>query len=131
ELRIVTSTAPLRVVAVLLATPGVPAGRLDVAVRVGADPDVGPGGRDGERLDPLDGRRVPDGLAVPVAVRESAPRTPASDPRPVVAGIAQARAAGLLRGVVGRHPAERGMPPIALGVVRRASGITAASHGPR
>ena len=45
---------PARVVAVLLATARVAAGGLDVAVRVRADPDVGPGRRDRERLDLLD-----------------------------------------------------------------------------
>ena len=39
-LRLVADGAPTRVVAVLLATALVAAGRLDVAVRIGADPDV-------------------------------------------------------------------------------------------
>ena len=46
ELRAVAVLAVARVVAVLLAAPGVATGRLQVAARVGADPDVRPGRRD-------------------------------------------------------------------------------------
>ena len=42
-----------RMVAVLLAPLGIAAGCLDVTVRTRADPDVGPGAGDGERLDAL------------------------------------------------------------------------------
>jgi hypothetical protein len=41
------------VVTVLLAARFVDPGRLDVAERVGADPDLLPGGRDGQVADPL------------------------------------------------------------------------------
>ena len=51
---------PVVVVAVLAAPGGVHADRLDVPVRVGADPDVLPGRRDDQRLDPGDLRRVGD-----------------------------------------------------------------------
>ncbi len=44
---------PFGVVAVLLAPLGIAAGRLDVPVLLGADPDVGVGGRDADLLDPL------------------------------------------------------------------------------
>ena len=49
-LRAVAHLAPARMVAVLLAAPVVAAGRLDVAVGVGADPDIGPGRRDRQRF---------------------------------------------------------------------------------
>ena len=52
ELLLVAPLAPPVVVAVLLAPAGVDAGRLDVAHRVRADPDVLPGGRDDELGDP-------------------------------------------------------------------------------
>ena len=50
-LRLVAHLAPPRVVAVLLAAARVAPGRLDVAVRRRADPDVGPRRRDRERVD--------------------------------------------------------------------------------
>ena len=54
------------VVAVLLAAPRVAAGRLEVAVRVRADPDVGPGRRDRERPDPVERLVVADPPSVGV-----------------------------------------------------------------
>src|SRR3954467_14284734 len=43
-----------RMVAILLASLGVPARRLNVAVRNRADPNVGPRGRDGKHLDAME-----------------------------------------------------------------------------
>jgi hypothetical protein len=77
ELGAVTLFAVRGVVAVLLATAGVASGRLQVAPRVRADPDVGPGGRDRERADPLEDGRVVDRRAVGGAVRESPTGAPA------------------------------------------------------
>src|SRR5438067_6021613 len=51
ELRGVTNRPPAGVVAVLLATPRVPAGGLEMTHRIGADPDVGPGGRNDQAAD--------------------------------------------------------------------------------
>src|SRR5690606_6942261 len=48
---LVAGGLPLGVVAILLAAAGVAAGGLHVAVGVGADPDAGPGGWDGEGAD--------------------------------------------------------------------------------
>ena len=45
--------AKARMVAVLLASLCIAPGRLDMAVRPRADPHVGPGGRNGKRLDAL------------------------------------------------------------------------------
>jgi hypothetical protein len=47
-------------VAVLLAAAGVAPARLEMAGRKGADPNVGPGGRDDERADPLQELAVRD-----------------------------------------------------------------------
>ena len=58
ELGLVADLPPVGVVAVLLAPPGVAAGRLQMAVRAGADPDVGPGRRDGQLADALQGLLV-------------------------------------------------------------------------
>ena len=72
ELLGVAPLAPAVVVAVLLAPGGVDAGRLDVAHRVGADPDVLPGRRDGELADPLEHARLAD----PGARRRPGTRSP-------------------------------------------------------
>ena len=52
-LGLIAHLPPARVVAVLLSTPRVPAGRLQVSVRRSADPHVGPRRRDRQRLDSL------------------------------------------------------------------------------
>ena len=49
--RLVAHLAPARMIAVLLAPARVAAGGLQVAVRVGADPHLGPGRRDRQRAD--------------------------------------------------------------------------------
>ena len=64
ELRVVAAGPPALVVAILLATLGVAPGRLEVAGRVRADPDVRPGGRDSQRADPGQDRRIADQVAV-------------------------------------------------------------------
>src|SRR5205823_2993741 len=66
----VADLAPPRVVAVLLAPPRVPAGGLDVAALVGADPHVRPRRRNGQRPDPLQRGFVEDPLPVRSDVRE-------------------------------------------------------------
>src|SRR6185312_1901022 len=66
----VALVAPARVITVLLAPAGVASGRLQVAVGVGADPDVGPGGRDGQLADALLGGVVVDPPPVGVLVDE-------------------------------------------------------------
>jgi hypothetical protein len=78
-------------VAVLLAAAGVPAGRLEVAVGLGADPDVGPGRRDGELPDPFQDLGLADGLAVGIGVGEAFPLGPPPDARRVIGDVAQAR----------------------------------------
>src|SRR5262249_29564331 len=70
ELLAVAARAPAVVVAVLAPPGRVGADRLQVAVRVGTDPDVRPGRRDRERGDPLERRRIdaaPRGAAGPEA----------------------------------------------------------------
>ncbi len=80
-LRLVARRAPGPVIAILLPSPGVPAGRLDVPARVGADPDVGPGRRNREGLDAVQRAGIADPPARTLDVDE-----PSSDPPPTDAG---------------------------------------------
>ena len=119
ELLGVAPGAPRVVVAVLLAARGVDPRGLQVAVRVRADPDVLPGGRDAELADALEHLGLVDALAVVVEVREAAARAPAGDPGAGAVGAAEPghfsslpmRARGLgLRACRGSHsrPRSRG-----------------------
>jgi hypothetical protein len=81
----ITLGPPLLVVAVLALAPGIEPAGLDVAAGFRAYPNVGPRGRDGERLDAVDDRGVGDAPALLVVVAE-APAGPApaeSGPRRV------------------------------------------------
>src|SRR3989442_9449686 len=89
----IANLAPARVISVLLASPRVTPGRLQMAARVGADPDVRPGRRDGQALDPPDRVRVTDAAALTVAVREALPVALPADPRTQIRDITQARGA--------------------------------------
>src|ERR1700733_7173161 len=71
-LALVADGAPIGGVAVLLAPALVAAGRLDVAARIGADPDVRPGRRDDQPGDAIEGLGVAHRLAGRVAVSELA-----------------------------------------------------------
>ena len=62
----VADFAPARMVAALLAAAGVASGGLEVAVGDGADPDIGPCGRDDEGLDAGESFVVAEGFAVGV-----------------------------------------------------------------
>src|SRR5262249_42147845 len=90
ELRLVARRAPVRVIAVLLPPARIEPRRLDVTARVRADPDARPGGRDPERLDPLERRRVADRATLDVLVGEVLRRLPeAGEAGPVVVDVAK------------------------------------------
>ena len=72
---------PQIVVAVLTAARGVSAHGLDVAGRIGADPDVLPGRRDDERLDAGQGLRIPHRPSARAEVAEPSAAAPAPDIR--------------------------------------------------
>ncbi len=78
ELGRIARRRPGRVVAVLKAARLVASGGLDVATRIGADPDVLPGGRQNERAAPL-GPLALQGLALAILVGEAWAAPP---PRP-------------------------------------------------
>ena len=90
ELRAVPSLAPDVVIAILPSTGGVGAGRLQVAVGVGADPHVLPRGRDRERTDPRQRRLVVDPRPRCVEVAEAAPVSYALETRGVRVRAAEA-----------------------------------------
>jgi hypothetical protein len=81
ELLPIAVLAPRLVVQVLLAAGVVIAGCLDVATRVGADPDVCPGRRDRQRADPISHIGVLDRIVVLIEVREPPAAPDASDAR--------------------------------------------------
>src|SRR6185437_6410824 len=64
ELGALAMLAIARVISVLLPTARIAPGRLQVSVRPGADPHVGPRGRDSQRANTRDGGCVTDGLSV-------------------------------------------------------------------
>src|SRR5690606_34254107 len=103
----VADLAPAFVVDVLLPAAVVPPGGLNVAGGVWADPDIGPGRRDGQLLDPRAHLAVADRLAVRVAVAEATPSSPASDARALVGDVAQARGLRGLGSVRWRELAQR------------------------
>ena len=90
ELGVVAVRTPARVIAVLLASPGVPTRRLEVTGRIGADPDIGPGGRDGQRADALLGDGIGYRRSVRPAIGEPAARATARDAGSRIGGIAKA-----------------------------------------
>jgi hypothetical protein len=71
--------APQIVVPVLTASGRIGADGLDVTSRVGADPDVLPGRRDDQGLDPGQRPRIRDRGAVRAEVAEAPPAAPAPD----------------------------------------------------
>src|SRR5688500_9915194 len=74
ELVAVTQAAPVRMVAILLAAARIATGGLQVAARIGTDPDIAPRRRYRELADALQRRRILDPPAVMVAIDETAPR---------------------------------------------------------
>ncbi len=84
ELRLFLGGAVILVVEVLAATGGIDACGLELRGRPGRDPDLFPGGRNRELVDPLELRRVGDSLAAPIEIAEMTPRPdpcPPSVPR--------------------------------------------------
>ena len=89
-LGLVADLAPAGVVAALLAAAGVASGGLEVAVGDGADPDIGPGGRDDERLDAGEGRFVAQGSAFRREIAEGLSAAFAADAGAGVGDVAEA-----------------------------------------
>src|SRR5690349_21144104 len=87
-LGLVSHSAPARVIAVLLATASITAARLNVTVRQLADPHVGPGRRNRERLDPRENRIVVHWGILPVDVHETRACHAAADAGTRIADVA-------------------------------------------
>src|SRR5581483_4557300 len=92
ELRPVARVAVQRVIAVLLASARVARGDLDVALRVRADPHLGPRRRHHERREALELLALGDALAVGPAIAPARARALAADPGDAVADVGQPRA---------------------------------------
>lgn len=86
--------APARVITVLLAPPRIAAGGLQMAVGIGADPHVGVGGRDCQRVDARHVRGVADALALRIEVSELAAQLAAGDAGGAVVDVMQAGGEG-------------------------------------
>ena len=71
ELRFVPGALPIVVVAILLAIAGIAPGCLDVSPRVDAEPNVGPGGRNDETPESIEGVGVADRSPAVVEVHEA------------------------------------------------------------
>ena len=110
--------APLVVVAVLPAAPRVHAGRLDVAVRDRADPDVLPGGRQDEGVGPGDGRGVGDDGARGVEVLPAVGRTATGQAGGGAVDALEAGHAGGLPAAGARTPPAAGTGGVRARVVR-------------
>ncbi|MNQ72160.1 hypothetical protein D3C85_868570 [compost metagenome] len=82
---------PARMITVLFATPGIPAGGLQVPAWIGADPHLGIGGWHRECVEAFDCLRVGDALASRVEIGEFSPQFPAGDARLGVIDIMQVR----------------------------------------
>src|SRR6202008_660505 len=76
----VAHLAEARVIAILLAPPGVTSGRLDMSVSERTDPDIGPGRRDRQRLDATHDARIADSGAVRTEKDEALAGSPATQP---------------------------------------------------
>ena len=93
--RLVAHLAPARVIAVLLAAALVAPGRLDVPVRVGTDPHLGPGRRDDQRADAFQASRYRAPARRPAAGnRTRSVRFVTGDARCGIADVAQLRPFG-------------------------------------
>src|SRR5207253_684010 len=90
ELRAVARLAIVGVIAVLLASGRVRAGRLDVAVGIRADPHLGPRRRNGEAVQALSRCRVLDALAIGRVVGPDGAGALAPDAADAVGDVAQA-----------------------------------------
>jgi len=109
ELGDVAHRAKIRVIAILLPPLRVAPGRLEMAVRLRADPDVRPGGRNRQRLDPRQMPRICQRRAVGTAVDECVALFYAGKSGATVGDVAKARGFGVVpsfsvrRGNFDRH----------------------------
>ena len=95
--------SPARVIAVLLATPGVSAHRLDMPVRRGANPHLGPRGRDHQGANATPRREIADGGPVCRSVAEASAHAKTCDPGAAVRHVAKRRRFGGGDGLGGRR----------------------------
>jgi hypothetical protein len=114
ELVLVALRAPILVIAILLAAAHVAARRLQMALVVRADPDVGPCGRYGETANASERRGVAHGAAARVDVPELRRRAAARDAGLVIERVAKARGCEHRRDGLGRRIRFRRTGPVLL-----------------
>src|SRR5579864_8323268 len=108
----VANLSPPLVIAILLSSAGVAAGRLDMPSGARADPDVGPGWWDDQALDALQRLLIPDGLPMGIQVGNRLARPPAANSRAQVRYVAEAGGTSGLSwiGELGRIDGRRRLP---------------------
>ena len=126
-LRLFADLAPFLVIAVLLAPLAVTAGGLEMAVRLRADPDVGPRRRDDERLDALQRAFVGDAVTPRIAVEEALAGAMAGDAGAVRAHIDEAGFLGGLLRIINRF--HTGSSVEGVSVLKAAVRLAAGRHG--
>jgi hypothetical protein len=104
-----TDLSEPRVISVLLASFRVAARGLDMAVRVGANPDVLPCRGDGQRPDPPENVRLGESYPVGPAISKTASRLLSVYARPGIRDIPQAHRLGSILRVDNDLPAIHGI----------------------
>src|SRR5579883_415155 len=97
--RLIADSPPARVVAILLAAPGIVSGGLQMAIGERTNPYRCPGRRDGERADALQRLGIADGLAVWAKIAKLLSLADAADSGVIVVHVAQSRLAGRFEGI--------------------------------
>jgi hypothetical protein len=106
ELVRIPTRSEAHVVAVLLSATGVAPGRLEMAVRSGGDPDVGPCRRNRQGTNPFEGWRIGHPSSRRLQVREAVAARTAGDAGTIGGDVAQAGSDRVLPrrgGVLGNH----------------------------
>lgn len=91
---LVAHFAPARMVAILFAAFGIASSGLYMSIWVWADPYIGPGRRDAQRANTLQGFLVMNRLPIEADIAEVFPNALAFDARGRIADIAQASGSG-------------------------------------
>src|SRR3989449_3408387 len=112
KLRPVTRFAVRGMVAILLPAAGVARRRLYVAGGIRANPHVGPGRRDRQRVEPFPGVRVSDARTVRGVVDPTRPGTAPTDAGKAIRDVVESSEGGRFAKLVGPRRGHRTPPPL-------------------